>query len=403
MVEEKKEHPDRNQKQYRIIKLMTLSLLFVLIFVFAGTVTVESTSSSGFCKSCHEMKPEYNTWKVSSHSEVECSNCHIGSSIKDYAKAKANGLVQVYKKTTNTFTAPIQMPKDIPDSACEKCHDMKARKVTASGDLIIPHDKHLNKDIKCVQCHSGIAHGNIAKRNVTFKSDYDKWDDSLAKSMMSVKFTKPKMEECVDCHKARNVSTECKTCHESNMFPKSHEIATFKTQDHGKLADKDIQKCNSCHLYMTENEIHDTQNAPASQQFLSSGSVQQRSISAQEYAKENTFCQKCHASRPQSHDKNFANIHGAAAKEDQEKCFACHSEQKITVGSTITSTGLVSNAVQTSSEGSAPACASCHPASHEGKNYKQSHPISLEGVTQPTAKCYSCHNKPKCTSCHKEE
>jgi hypothetical protein len=221
--------------------------------------------------------------------------------------------------------------------------------------------------------------------------------------MMNVKFTDPKMEECVECHKARNISNECKTCHQTRMFPKSHETPNFKNQDHGKLAEKDIKKCNSCHLYMSEDELNNMQNAPASQQFLSSGTVKENSISAQDYAKENSYCQKCHIARPESHEKNFVNTHGGAAKVDQQKCLACHNEQKTSKVSTITSTGLVSDSIQTTSSGSAPACGSCHPATHEGKNYKQSHPIDITGVTQPTAKCYSCHSKPKCTSCHKEE
>ncbi|MCM2536061.1 hypothetical protein NDK43_31905 [Neobacillus pocheonensis] len=90
-------------------------------------------------------------------------------------------------------------------------------------------------------------------------------------------------------------------------------------------------------------------------------------------------------------------MHGALAKADEEKCLACHNEQDISASS-ITSNGLVSNAAFTASSGSAPACSSYHPASHEGTNFKQGHPINLTGVTQPSAICYTCHYKPKCTS-----
>jgi nitrate/TMAO reductase-like tetraheme cytochrome c subunit len=402
MVENKKDQPAPDKKGYKIFKIMTVSLFFILLFIAVGAVTVESTSSSSFCSSCHEMKPEFYTWQASSHSDIQCKECHIGNGVKDYAKAKVNGLKQVYMDTTNTYTAPIQMPTDVPNSACEKCHDMKTRSVTPAGDIIIPHDKHLTKGVKCVQCHSGVVHGNISDRNVTFKSDYSKWDDKLAKSLMTVNFTQPKMDTCIQCHKARDVSTACKTCHSTGMKPKSHDVPGFKTGNHGTLAEKDIKECNKCHQYMSDDDIKNIQNAPASQQFLNTGSIKQSFISAQDYAKENTFCKKCHTgTKPPSHKADFVNIHGTIAKADKKKCLACHNEQDLS-RSSITSNGLVSNAASVASAGSAPACSSCHPASHEGNNFRQGHPIDLTGVTKPSAVCYTCHYKPKCTSCHKE-
>ncbi|MED1468632.1 cytochrome c3 family protein [Bacillus salipaludis] len=386
MKEEHKELPAPARSRYKLFKIMTISLFFIILFFSIGAVGVETTSSSSFCKTCHEMKPEYYTWKVSTHNEVDCANCHIGSGVKNYANAKANGLVQLYEKTTNTYTAPIQMPMEIPNLACKKCHNMTTRQVTPSGDLIIPHDKHLNKGIKCVQCHSGVAHGKVSERNVTFKSDYDKWDTTLGKSMMkNIKFRSPKMEDCIECHKAREVSTDCKTCHKTTMLPKSHKTTSFKTLTHGKMAEKDVKKCNNCHQYMSDDEIKLLEGKPAYQQFLSSGNVKESKITAQEYAKENTFCKKCHTSRPSSHMKGFIGQHGALANKDKQKCLACHEYQN--TGKTVSS---------------APTCSSCHPASHIGKNWRDNHPIPVTGVQKPKQLCYTCHYKPKCSACHKE-
>jgi nitrate/TMAO reductase-like tetraheme cytochrome c subunit len=387
MEEEHKELPAPPRFRYKVIKFMTLALLFLAIFFFLGFSGLKATSSSSFCSSCHEMQPEYYTWKASTHSEVDCVSCHVQPGAKNIAKDKAEGVIELYKQKTNTYTAPIQMPKDIPNSACESCHNMNTREVTPSGDLVIPHDKHLAKDIKCTQCHSGVAHGKIAERNVTFKSDYEKWDTSLGKSMMSdIKFTSPKMETCIECHEARDVSTACKTCHSSSMVPKSHKTETFKTGTHGQAAKKDVAKCNSCHQYMSEEEIKDIKDVPASQQFLSTGTVNQKnSISATEYAKENTFCKKCHTTRPPSHVKGFVNLHGPIAKKSTEKCLTCHDYQNTGFNKTNNVT-----------------CSSCHPASHGDKTFKERHPIDLTGVTKPSDLCYTCHYKPKCSKCHKE-
>ncbi|MBS4213143.1 MULTISPECIES: cytochrome c3 family protein [Neobacillus] len=384
--EQKQERSAPPRFRYKGFKFLTLTLFFLALFFFLGFSGLEATSSSKFCSSCHEMKPEYYTWKASTHSEVECVNCHIGEGVENLTKAKANGLAQLYKKTADAYTAPIQMPKNIPNSACEKCHNMETREVTSSGDLIIPHDKHLAKDIKCTQCHSGVAHGKIAERNVTFKSDYEKWDDTLGKSMMSdVKFTSPKMETCMECHELRNVSNKCETCHNAGMEPKSHKKADFKTKNHGTLAKEDIKSCNKCHGLMSETEVEGIKEVPASQQFLSNGANKSKQISAQDYAKENTFCQNCHTTKPETHVKGFVNIHGAIAKNSKEKCLACHDYQK---------TGF--------NDSKTVACSSCHPAMHDGKNFKERHPININGVTAPTEQCYTCHNRPKCESCHKE-
>ncbi|PLS04344.1 NapC/NirT family cytochrome c [Neobacillus cucumis] len=386
MEEEKETRSAPPSYRYKVIKIMTLTVLFLALFFALGTFGLEASSSSSFCSSCHEMKPEYYTWKASSHSEVDCVSCHIQPGAKNIAKDKAEGITKIFEKETNSYTAPIQMPKEIPNSACEQCHDMSKRQVTTSGDLIIPHNKHLAKDIKCTQCHSGVAHGKISERNVTFKSDYDKWDTSLGKSMMSdVIFTRPKMETCMECHEAREVSTECKTCHSNGILPKSHQNSNFKTENHGKLAKKDIKTCNKCHSYMSKTDIEGMADVPASQQFLSNGNLKTKQISAQEYAMENTYCQECHTKKPASHVKGYTNLHGAIAKGNKEKCLACHDYQNTGFNKTKNVT-----------------CNSCHPAMHDGKNFKERHPINISAVTSPNESCYTCHNKPKCTSCHRE-
>ncbi|WP_066315049.1 NapC/NirT family cytochrome c [Bacillus sp. FJAT-29814] len=373
--------------RYKLFKIGTLTVLFLALFFALGGLGLKATSSSEFCSSCHEIKPEYYTWKVSTHSEVECISCHVEPGAKNLAKAKVEGVVELYKKTTDTYTAPIQMPKDIPNSACESCHNMKTRDVTASGDLIIPHDKHMDKDIKCTQCHSGVAHGKIAERKVTFKSDYGKWDEQLGKSMMSdKKFTSPKMDTCMECHRARQVTTECKACHTSEMYPKTHKKEDFKLETHGNLAEKEITKCNECHQYMSDGDITLFNDKPAYTKFLNNEKIETKKVSHQDYAKENTYCQKCHLQRPASHNKGFISNHGIEANKNEQTCLTCHDYQK-------TGKNKTSNVT----------CSSCHPSSHDGKEWRETHPIKLPQNVQVSKTCYQCHNEKKCSSCHKEE
>jgi nitrate/TMAO reductase-like tetraheme cytochrome c subunit len=367
--------------RYKLFKFMTLTLLLLALFVGIGFTGLKATSSSSFCSSCHEMKPEYYTWKASAHSEVDCVNCHIEPGAKNLVKDKANGLVQVYRKATNTYTAPIQMPGEISNSACERCHNMSTRNVNSSGDLIIPHDKHLKKDIECTQCHSGVAHGKVAERKMTFQTDYDKWDKSLGKNVMAdLKFSRPDMDTCIECHKARKVSTECKTCHTTGMEPKSHKNADFKTKTHGILAGKELEKCNQCHKDMSKNKLDG---------YVKSTNIletQQPIKNQYDYARENTFCANCHNKRPASHKNQFFSQHSNLAEGNKDTCLACHDEQKRAIPST--------NNVN---------CYSCHPSSHsQNKNFRQSHPVPVAQNQKPNGYCYTCHVKKTCTSCHKD-
>ncbi|WP_246861244.1 NapC/NirT family cytochrome c [Bacillus sp. REN3] len=385
------EHSEKEQAPPRFYeknwsKVAALTLLFIVIFFSVGFIGLEGTSSSKFCASCHEMKPEYYTWKASSHSEVDCVSCHVDPGLENLAKAKANGAKQAFKSVTKTYTAPIQMPKNIPDSACETCHNMNKREATPTGDLIIPHTKHKEQNITCTECHSGVAHGKIAERKVTFQSDYSKWDEDLGQSMMKdPTFIRPKMETCMDCHAARNVSTACETCHTTKMYPDSHKKPGFKDSTHGTQAAKNMKECNDCHKYMSKDEITLFNDRPAHSKYIQGEKVAGKKVDVKDYAKENTFCEACHMQRPPSHDKQFIATHGATAKKSSESCLACHDYQKTGINKTNNVT-----------------CSSCHPSSHNGKQWRLTHPIRVNEGAKLTQTCYSCHFKPKCSSCHKE-
>jgi nitrate/TMAO reductase-like tetraheme cytochrome c subunit len=386
MEDEQKEQTTPPRFKGKLFKFLTIGLFFIVAFFALGLVGVETTSSSSFCSSCHEMQPEFYTWKASTHSEVDCVQCHIQSGVENYSKAKANGLVQVYKKQTNTYTAPIRMPDEIPDSSCEKCHNIKTRNFTVSGDIIIPHDKHKDKEIECIQCHSGIAHGKVADRKMTFQSDYQKWDETTGKTAMKdTKFIKPDMETCIDCHKARKITTECSACHSTGMVPEGHKKADFKTKTHGILAGKELETCNECHKLMSKDKLEGFEEASVLDKYISSNR-QSTKKNQYDYAKDNTFCSDCHIKRPASHESGFISKHGALANKDLNSCKACHDIQQTPVSN--------KNKVN---------CSSCHQSSHSKKNprWRENHKIPIAPNQKPSDFCYSCHVKDRCTSCHK--
>ena len=91
------------------------------------------------------------------------------------------------------------MNEDIGNDACEQCHTL-LRRISPSGDLIMPHDKNFAQGIACIACHNGVAHGFIAERGLTDKKDYGTWTVSKAEKAMSLGATKTSMNVCMDCH-----------------------------------------------------------------------------------------------------------------------------------------------------------------------------------------------------------
>ena len=63
---------DKKKKKKRLIILAVVAG-FVLVLMVAA---VEYTSHSGFCASCHYMKPFFHSWETSSHADAECSASH---------------------------------------------------------------------------------------------------------------------------------------------------------------------------------------------------------------------------------------------------------------------------------------------------------------------------------------
>ena len=113
---------------------LRLSLFFavvtVVFFAIIGVATIkgfEFTESTTFCgEICHvPMGPEFTAWEQSPHAKVRCVECHVGSGIDYYVKAKINGTRQLYSVLTGTYPTPIPTPVHNLRPArgtCEHCH-----------------------------------------------------------------------------------------------------------------------------------------------------------------------------------------------------------------------------------------------------------------------------------------
>jgi Cytochrome c7 and related cytochrome c len=93
-----------------------------------------------FCgRACHKvMEPEYTAHSVSPHSNVACTDCHIGPGASSFVKAKLAGTHQAFGILFSTYPRPIPAPVQALRSAhetCEQCHSPKR----FSGEKIFIH------------------------------------------------------------------------------------------------------------------------------------------------------------------------------------------------------------------------------------------------------------------------
>lgn len=302
------------------LKLFVLVSGFVLFLAVFTVGALKFTSTPSFCGNyCHEMKPEYTTWEVTSHAQIACVKCHIPPGVVNLIEHKMSAMVQLYQHATGTYERPIEMKDKIDDSVCEQCHSMNNRQVTPSGDLIIPHDRHKAKGIKCVNCHMGVAHGTVAEREVTKVGNFDAWNVAKAEDNTKIRYARPKMKYCMDCHTKRKVTTACEACHTVLTLPDNHNDPNWKTI-HGLTARADYKVCAKCHS--EEDYVQLTGDNIVGQ-----------------FAQHTEFCYSCHKQRPAGHTENWLAIHkNKVLEKGKQNCIVCHDVTKPKPEENITET-----------------------------------------------------------------
>ena len=366
-------HSKRSLKEIFTIKTTEGRLkLFILIIGIIGFSSLfmfsslKITMQPFFCSLCHEMKPEYATWKASVHSDFSCTECHIEPGVNNLVKDKIGALNQVYKHFTGTYVTPIEINKDISNKTCLQCHSDN-RPVTPPEGLVFPHQRHVKQGFNCVLCHNNVAHGGIEERGFTINTDYSKWTTGMGKAYMKQNFTMLDMQTCIDCHTDKGVSTSCVTCHTGSVnLPETHLKDNWKKGQHGIDALKNIKQCDKCHSYANSYLVKPGPNEVA------------------EYARNNEFCSKCHMTKPPGHTENWRQIHGPQAKVQKDGCLVCHDENR---------PGKAEDQV------SKVYCVKCHAQQQHGNILNNHPPFSLQGKTLQKS-CLSCHPSNICGSCH---
>lgn len=144
--------------------LVTLAIILAGAFVALGLYTFYYSKAYSYlqddpkaCMNCHVMKDAFDGWRVSSHRNITCNECHTPNEfVGKYLTKMEHGARHSY---VFTFGDPQLMRlkesgEDIVTNNCVACHQTMV-------NSILPD--HANER-RCIQCHEGVAHGRMANR-----------------------------------------------------------------------------------------------------------------------------------------------------------------------------------------------------------------------------------------------
>jgi nitrate/TMAO reductase-like tetraheme cytochrome c subunit len=274
--------PKKTKKQ--ILRLVLIGLgVFLVVFV----ASVELTSTSKFCSICHYMKPFYNSWKSSSHGEVECKVCHYPPGIRNTLRAKMEGLVMVGRYWTKLYLKSKPWA-EIQDESClqKGCHDRRLLEGPVQFKTVaFDHKAHFadlkrGKQLRCTSCHSQIVQGEHITVTETscFLCHFKETENT------------PEVRDCNNCHKQDFLTSDksrydhravyaqgfgCDKCHSQiiigdgavpreNCFKCHFEQERLDKYDDTTLVHtmhiaKNKIECEQCHLEIQHKIVKDIQ------------------------------------------------------------------------------------------------------------------------------------------------
>jgi hypothetical protein len=117
--------------------------------IVATVGMVQMTSTPNFCGyTCHNMKPYYDSWKLSKHNQIACVECHIAPGLGAEVRKKFEALAMVAKYFTSTEgTKPWA---EVDDAACLRCHERRLLQgKVVFHDVIFDHTPHMSESRRC--------------------------------------------------------------------------------------------------------------------------------------------------------------------------------------------------------------------------------------------------------------
>lgn len=347
----------KKKKKKRII--IALIGGFMIVFLIG---TIEYTSHSHFCASCHYMKPFYRSWETSSHSHVECNTCHYPPGLRSKLRAKVEGILQVGRYWTKLYLK--SKPRaEIPDKAClrEGCHEKRLLEgLVKYKKIVFDHKIHFTdlkrgKRLRCTSCHSQIVQGeHITVTESTCFICHFKESEHY-----------PRISDCYHCHHKEDlISEKTSRFNHSSVFDEGFECD--KCHSNTIIGDGIVprENCYKCHWKIDRlNKYDDTDLMHSTHIFSHKIECNQCHLDIQHKIVKDieaiSDCKTCHIDYHQAQKILFLGEGGKGIShpmpnimlEKGLSCKGCHIFHEETGGKVIKSETFISKAE---------ACESCH-------------------------------------------
>jgi nitrate/TMAO reductase-like tetraheme cytochrome c subunit len=341
-------------------QLLLLFFAAIVVTIVFSSLMVKVTSEPAFCVTCHFMKPYFDSWRTSSHKNVDCIKCHVPPGIEGTIKHKFMAISMVTDYVTGIYKRSKPWA-EIDDASCLQsgCHETRLLiSVENFHGVRFDHRPHLeqprrDRQLRCTSCHAQIVQG----QHITVTEG-----------------------TCFLCHFMPDSTGEttdlgrCTHCHN----PPHGISAIGKAFDHGEVLARGVD-CLSCHA---------------------------TSISGDGYVPPER-CNSCHAE--QAHLQRYGDVefvHQKHVTQHKVDCLQCHIAIRH---------GLAVERTQHPDK----QCASCHggeqgPVMSVWKGWLPFVPVTPSAMARVGMTCHSCHaepihqgqgrfGKPQCTPCHEDK
>ncbi len=233
--------PKGKRRKRRRIVLLGVPLALLVLFI----ASVEFTSSSNFCASCHYMKPFFESWKASTHKDVACKVCHYPPGLKSFFRTKIEGLVMVGRYWTRLYVKSKPWA-EIQDESCLRpgCHDRRLLEgKVAFGKVAFDHKAHFEdlkrgKKLRCTSCHSQIVQGE----HITVTSS------TCFICHFKGKTPETRAAECAVCHRKDEVLALKDRFDHAGVYAQGYRCDKCHTRT--VIGDGEVPKenCSKCHF-----------------------------------------------------------------------------------------------------------------------------------------------------------
>ncbi len=244
--------------------LTAVTGVLIMLAIFVG-LPYYITSQPIFYRGFAWTKSYHDVWKISTHAEIECVECHSKPESIELTTFYLQRGLEFYLRPFLQLSKPFSWKKP-RNEACDVCHT-SSRRASPSGDLLIPHKAHVKVlKMKCIDCHQYVVH----KKNPEGKHT-------------------PRMITCLKCHNGKRADNQCKSCHKKKSYPVSHRDKSWLVVHSEKEKEK-AEDCVKCHGWVKD------------------------------------YCKDCHVRKPVSHAGRWRTVHRDKIV-DNRNCSTCHKDK----------------------------------------------------------------------------